>query len=256
MGAALGSWGRGLFGLCLALSWASSVTQLVSAHRPVYGRQDLRVALPRGLPLAALAAASILFAVSLAGFIRGIWLGASGIMIVALMTGLRQFEIRQWPGNIVDLGKYVPALACLCGFLIAYAAAAGQSAPRREACGWGAACGVAGACYALAGWAKLRTPKWADSKHLGMLIAERSYRGWSWARSLRRGLSVNPRLCGALAVVSLWSELLSGFLFLWPAARLSVAVAMGATHAGIFLFLGYFEPEWILLLFGLAWVPR
>jgi hypothetical protein len=253
MAADLTAWGRGLFGCSLAMSWGGSMTQIVSAHRPVYARIDARALVPRTADLASAAAASAVFAVALACFVRGFRLGTSALLIAALMAALRRIETRQWPGDlVVGLGKYVPALACLCGFLAAYAASSGAN---REACGWAAACGVAGACHALAGWAKLRTPGWAEARHIGALVAERSYRGWGWTRALRRWLSSRPRLCGLLGATAIWSEMIGGLLFLWPPARLSVALAMAATHAGIFLFLGYFEPEWILLLFGLAWTP-
>lgn len=251
---ALEELGRGLFGCCLGLSWTNSLTQAASAHRLVYERVDLRVPVSRRVVLGA-TAASVLFVVVLASFVRGFWVGTSGLVLVALLAAMRHVETRQWPGNlVVELGKYVPTLACLCAFLVVYAATSGMAAAQREDCGWAAACGVGAACYALAGWAKLRTPGWADAQHLQLLIAERSYRGSAWSRALRRWVAARVSLCGALGAVSLWGEIVGGILFLWPEARLWVAVAMAAMHVGIFLFLGYFEPEWILLLFALAWV--
>ena len=252
----LSSIGPLLFGGCLALSWINSLTHIASAHRPIYSRADFCLAWRWDPSTKTAAALSVFFFIACAVFARGIRPGISGLAVFALLAAIRRIEISQWPDRIVvDLGKYVPTAAGLFGYLTAFWLMWWRPS-QRAACAWAAACGVAAASYALAGWSKHLTPNWASGKHIGLLIAERSCRGHGWARALRRGVSSRLAVCGWFATLAVWGEVIAGVLFLLPAMRVGVAIAMAALQAGIFILLGYAELEWVLLLFALSWASK
>ena len=122
------------------------------------------------------------------------------------------------------------------------------------AAGWEAACGVIAAAYGLAGLDKAResgAAAWTEARNTALLIAERSYAGPMWLQRLRQAAARTPWLCRITALYGFYGEFAAS-LFVFPPARWPVALAMTAMQAGIILFLGYVEMEWILLMLALA----
>jgi hypothetical protein len=196
-----------------------------------------------GIPIAA---ALVLFA-------KGSGVVPAGLVLIAGIALGRQIEKCQWSGDkVIRLGNYFPAASCLLAFLAARHLAGGSQA-HRDACGWEAACGVLGACFTIAGFAKHRKAGWAWTRgsNMGLLIAERSDEGPAWLRSIRWSVVGMPALCTAFAVASLLAED-GGFLFLVPQARWGFAALATGMYAGIWLLLGYVELDWIALTLALA----
>jgi len=179
---------------------------------------------------------------------------ASAVWILGILIVIRRLEIAQWPDNIVvDLGRYVPAAACLSAWLVVQLLLWGEDVAVRERIGWNAAVGVMGAAYTMAGVTKVREAgfRWARPSNIALLLFERSYSGPRWQRALRRFLAARPLLCGAGATVALWIELLAWGIVV-PELRAPVVVAATGLQASITLTLGYFEPEWIAALIAVV----
>lgn len=252
------TFGLALFTLALVFSWVNSALHVLLPHRPLYAF-SASAAPSDPIParrLVAVGLATLGFAAASGAWALSDWprLGAAAVLLVLL--SIRQVEKRQWPGNmVVRLGKYVPAAACLLGWLVAATltrALSWEEAASQRA-GWEAAAGVMAALYPLAALSKLRLTgwRWMRPQHHALMIAERAYTGPHWVRAIRQRGSRSMALCGFVGMFGLLSEFACA-LYVFPDARLFVTAIVLALHAGILLFLGYIEPEWILVMVGLT----
>ncbi len=251
--------GSAFFTLALVLSWVNSAIHVLLPDRPLYAFSSTSLSIPvppRRIVYVGLATLGFAAALGVWGASEWPRLGAAAVLLSLL--AIRQVEKRQWPGDtVVRLGKYVPAAACLLGWLVAAtitAALSWEEAASRHA-GWEAAAGVMAALYPLAALSKLRSTgwRWMRPQHHALMIAERAYSGPGWVRSIRQRGSRSMGLCGFVGVFGLLSEF-ACVLYVFPDARVFVTAIVLALHAGILLFLGYLEPEWLLVMVGLTLV--
>lgn len=249
--------GPALFALALVASWGNSATHVVLSDRPLYAFTTNVMTMPiRTQRLAWAGVASV-------GFLAALWLwAASGwprlgaAAVIAALLAIRQVETRQWPGQmVVRLGKYVPAASCLTGWLIVVTLTRtlGWDEPRSVAAGWEAAAGVMAALYPLAALSKLKLTgwRWMRAEHHALMIAERAYTGPMWVRRARSAGSRSWAVCAFVGTFGLLSEFACA-AYIFPDARIAVTATVLALHAGIGLFLGYFEPEWLLVMIAIA----
>jgi hypothetical protein len=251
--------GQLLFAVALALSWLNSAMHVVFASRPLYHPRPLApVPLgPRWVRLVLLAG-TLVFAGLLAWWLRGPVPEAAAATILVVLVLLRRWETAQWPqGEVVRLGKYVPAAACLSGWLLLQLIGhfLGWEEAAREAAGWEAAAGVIAAQYGMAGLAKLRETGlgWVGWQHQALLIAERAYSGPRVLRLLRQQVARLPAVCAVIGVVGLGLEL-GGLLYIVPQLRVGIAALVLLLYFNIALLLGYLEPEWWLVIVAVTWL--
>lgn len=248
--------GASLFWASLMLSWMNSATHVLHPEKQVYDRWarllGQRWANRRFVPLAILTA---VFASLAAAFCTGVWPLTTGWVLLAMMAGIRQWEIGQWNYDIVvGLGKYVPTAGALLGY-VATAGLVGWLWPAMDADarGWDAACGVLAGCWGLAAIAKFRESgmHWVSSENVALLVYERTYHGPRGLNRFRRAAARSPLICYAAANVGMWGEA-AGVAFLFPAARWPVAIALFFFQLTILLLLGYVELEWMLVMLACA----
>lgn len=249
--------GHALFAAALGLSWTNSALHVLWSDRPIYAPLASELMRPTR------AGRSVVLAVATVGFAGLVWAwmagtcpGLAAMGVLGALLALRQWEKRQWAGDVVvRLGKYVPAAACLTGWLCAsaLAMAAGWEAARADAAGWEAAAGVMAATYTLAALSKLRLTgwRWMAAPNQALLIAERAYSGPLWVRRARRAVSRSPRACRLVGVFGLAAELLFA-LFVFPELRVPLTVVVVALHFGIGVLLGYIELEWVMVMVGIT----
>lgn len=254
----LGTW---LFALGLVVAWANSAVHVALSDRPLYMMSrrmfEGRV---RASRLVAVGVPTIFFLVLVACFVAGVWPEVVALALLLSLFGIRRWEIAQWEGDVVvRLGKYAPAAACLLGWLVTQPVvrALGFSIEEGRRLGWDAACGVLGGAYALAAVSKLRESGivWAEARYQALLVAERGFSGPAWVRSLRLAVARSPSASRFVGLTGLWVEVLA-LAFVVPDARVVVLAAVIAVHVGFVVLLGYFEPEWILVMTASAVLAR
>lgn len=248
--------GKLLLAASLLISWTSSATHILHAEKPVYDRWA-RLLNKRWTTshLPVLLALSVPFVATTALFCLGWWPVWTGAALLAMMVGLRQWEIAQWNYEVVvGLGKYVPAAAAVLGYVSA-AALAGWLAPALDPdqVGWDAAAGILAGSWVLAAIAKYRESGmlWVSANNVALLVYERTYHGPGWLNRLRRAAARQPWICLAAANVGFWGEALGG-LFIFPAMRWPLAIALTLFQLGILILLGYVELEWIFIMLAVA----
>lgn len=249
--------GEGLFAAALTLSWASSALHVALGDRPLYGMAPAAMTGPvRAWRAVALLGASVVFAGALWAWTSSGWPRLGALAVLGCLAALRQWETRQWAGDtVIRLGKYVPAAACLLGWVVAASAtwALGWTEGASLAAAWEGAAGVMAALYTLAGLSKVTETgwRWVTPSHHALLVAERAFTGPRPIRALRRRAARSRVVCGAVGVVGLVAELACA-LYVFPDARPALTVAVLALHAGIVLLLGYVEPEWWLVMIAIT----
>lgn len=242
-----------LFALGLAISWINSSLHVALTERPVYAGSPRMFRGPVGRArLVPLLLASAGFVGLLVLFVLRVQPELVAVGLLTALVLIRRVEIAQWHDDIVvRLGKYVPAGACLSGWLAADVVLqlTGRSAAEARALGWNASCGVMAGAYVLAGLVKLRKSGlgWVRADRQALLVAERAFAGPRWMRSLRLSVvrSKTVSLCAGL--FGLGVEL-AALGLVYPPARIPVAAAVVALHGGFMLLLGYFEVEWLVVL--------
>jgi hypothetical protein len=251
--------GEWLFVAALGASWANSTLHVAFADTPLYAlaARELR-RLPPMRKIIGLLGATALFVAALWMWHDSPWRRAGAVVVLVCLIAIRAWETRQWHGNtVVRLGKYVPAAACLLGWLGASTVTSllGWSDAEAEAAGWEGAAGVFASLYVLAGLSKLKLTglSWMRPAHQALLIAERAFTGPAFVRRLRRAASRSRFVCGTIGVYGLVSELLAG-LYVFPVLRMPLTVGFAALHVGIVLLLGYIEPEWWLVMVAVTLV--
>lgn len=245
--------GYALFSIALVLSWANSAAHVLLSDRPLYmhSRRVFEGGV-RGRRAAALAAPTL-------GFLALVWLFFARIqpelvamLLLGAMAVIRRLEVMQWEGDVVvRLGKYVPAAACLLAWLMADAAlfALGYDADVARPTAWNAACGVMAGAYVLAGIAKLREsgPEWVHPRYQSLLIAERGYSGPTWVRRFRVAIARSRTASWIVGISGLAIEF-AAIILVVPELRWITVGAVLAVHLGFTVLLGYFEPEWIVVI--------
>ncbi|MDP2307391.1 MAG: hypothetical protein Q8P18_15300 [Pseudomonadota bacterium] len=251
--------GESLFGLALCFSWANSAGHVLLADRPIYAASSHQIV--RGVAarrIALFVLASLGFAGTLWVWMASGWPRLGAIAVLLVLLAVRQIEKRQWPaGMVVRLGKYVPAAACLLGWVTAatLVGALGYSEPASRAAGWEAAAGVMAALYPLAALSKIKLTgwRWMKPHHQALLIAERAYSGPRWVRALRRIAGRSPRFSAFVGTFGLLAEV-ACVLYVVPDLRVLLTATVIALHAGIGILLGYMEPEWLLVMVAITWI--
>ena len=183
---------------------------------------------------------------SVVAFVLGKRPRLTGTLALVMLCVCAELEAAQLAGGAgVHHGKYLPMVV-----LLAWLVSHGDAHPQR---GHGAACGVAGACYTLAGLSKLQAAgwSWGQDGSLALLIAERSVDAPATLQWIRGLLYQSPLLCAALASGTLLVEL-AGPLLILPAARRPYALILCALHVGIWVSLGFGYVLWVMVLLGLA----
>ncbi len=253
--------GHAIFAVGLALSSTNSALHVLLADRPVYAGSPrmFRGPLPRGRLWSVLGASGG-FAGLIVLFLSGLapeWV-ALGVLM-ALMA-IRRVEIAQWHDDVVvRLGKYVPAGACLSGWLVADVALIASGVPVADArrLAWNAGCGVMAGAYVLAAITKVRTSglSWVRAERQALLIAERAFWGPPLVRGLRLAIARSRSWSTLAGLFGLGVEL-AALAFVVPEARVPVAAAVIALHLGFMALLGYFEIEWLVVLVALLFLGR
>lgn len=251
------SGGHALFVAALGVSWLAASVHVLLSDRPVYAWSRASLGLPvRVHRLLVLLLGALIYGTLLWAWATSAWPRLAAVGVLVALLALRQWEKRQWSEErVVRLGKYVPSAACLLAWLVASTVyeLAGASPARADAAGWQAAAGILAAIYTLAALSKIQLTGagWVASRHQALLVAERAFSGPRPLRRLRRWVAARPRICGAMGTVGLGAEL-ACVLYVVPAARVPLTVAVLALHAGIVLLLGYVEPEWWLVMIAVT----
>jgi hypothetical protein len=123
----------------------------------------------------------------------------------------------------------------------------------RDRRGVEAACGIVGACYAVAVSSKLWTSGfgWASAGNIGMQIATEAYLAPEPLRSLRLAAAASPALCATVGTATLFIE--GGtLLFVLPAARVPMCVLLVGMHLGISVLMGLHHYDWMFTAVGWA----
>ncbi len=239
-----------IFGLCMLLSWVVTLGHLSSQGGMVYTDGPLR-AFRRPGPARSLAllAGSVAVLASVVAF--ALWQSTlAGVAFLVILGVFRQWEKSQWEGDVVvSLGKYVPTAAVLLAFLVGRGVARVLGLEEADWLGWQVGCGAMGACFTLAAASKWKKAgaQWFQGAGLQLLISERSIGRPEPLRSLRAWVGASPRLCTFLAVGSFLLEA-AGVLYCVPELRWAFAAGGVAMLLGFWVLLGYFEPEWGLVL--------
>jgi len=246
--------GRILFALCLGLSWMNSALHVLNTTSMPYSRG---IGLPpnpwqrvAGLVLAGLVFLATLFAWAVRW--QELW---AGLMVLGCIVLIQLWERKGWRGDtVLRLGKYSPSGSALAGYTVATLVAPSLGLPIEQA-GWEGACGVMASAWFVSGWKKWSRSgmRWLSTQNTGLLVAERTYLGPRPLRDARRWLVTKPWLLGMMGVLGLLLEI-AGIAFCIPDLRWAYAITVVALLGFTLLFLGYFEPEWALVMIALAWV--
>jgi hypothetical protein len=244
-----------VFGACMLLSWTQTVLHLIDPGRMNYTQGP---GLPmHSVPLSRIAILGMgtIVVVGVTGaFVFQTYPLVAALIYLVVLAVYRQWEKVQWEGDIVvKLGKYVPAAAALLGYVLGCGIAILIDYEDPYWAGWEVACGFMGACYSLAGvakWLKVGS-KWFDGIGMQMLIYERSLLSRGLLKRIRERSGRSWRLCAGLTGGGFLVELF-GFMYIFPSLRLLYLGLAAPMVVGFFVFLGYFELEWALVLIALT----
>ena len=89
------------------------------------------------------------------------------------------------------------------------------------------------------------------SHNIALLLAERSYLGPAFGRSLRKFALRRPSALVMVGVVGLVLELLA-VLFCIPDLRWGFSIAVALFMLVNYILLGFIEPEWALVMVAVA----
>jgi len=244
--------GRGLFGICLGLSWLNSMTHILQSEEMIYTR-GIQRRLWAHPAWKWLIPTTIPFVLSCYLFCAGLYEVPAGIVIVGAIFWIRRWEISLWHNNIVvNLGKYSPSGTCLIAYLAGYAIAPYFNLDPQST-GVEVACGGLGAAWFLSGWKKIEYSgwNWMGKRNIGLLLAERAYIGNKWFRTIRRQLIRSPFALRTIGFLGVFLEM-AGIIFCFPEYRIAYAVIINLLLLGTVVLLGYYEPEWMLIIIALA----
>lgn len=251
--------GLALFCIALGFSWANSAGHVLLADRPIYAGTARDLVQPTAARrIGVFVAASAVFAGTVWAWAGSDWPKIGAVLVLGILFGVRQVETRQWAGDtVVRLGKYVPAAACLLGWLVAATILGwlGYSEAEAHAAGWEGAAGVMAALYPLAAVSKVKLTgwRWMKPHHQALLIAERAYSGPRWVRAARKAAGRSVRVSTFVGTFGLLSEFACA-AYVFPDLRVALTATVIALHAGILLLMGYVEPEWLLVMIAITWI--
>lgn len=244
--------GRGIFGICLGLSWLNSMTHILQSQEMIYTRGMQRKvwahpAWKRLIPV------TIPFALSCYLFSVGHYEVQAGLVIIGAIFWIRRWEISLWHKNIVvRLGKYSPSGTCLIAYLAGYAIAP-HFGLDPQSTGVEVACGGLASAWFLSGWKKIEYSgwNWMGKRTQGLLLAERAYIGNPLFKAIRRELIQHPLALRTIGFLGVFVEM-AGIIFCFPEYRMAYAVIINLLLLGTIVLLGYYEPEWMLIIIALA----
>ena len=197
-----------------------------------------------------------LFVGASAAFVWGWRPLRSAVVAAALLALAAHLQSAQWaPGSHqANRAVVLPGAA-----LVAYAVAGllarrqGRSAAAVDAVGIDAACGVAAACYAIAGGNKLLSSGlgWASDANLSMHMMVHSFGSAPGLGPLRQAVATTPWIASVAGTGTMLIE--CGFaFFVAPRLRRPLAAAAVAMHLGIGLAMGLHHYDWMFFALGLG----
>lgn len=246
--------------LCLGLSLLATWGSLARS----FGRAGL--AYPHGLSalvdLSALSSGPAgwalggLFVAATGAFVWGWRPVRAALALVALLALAAHLQSAQWAPDSHQANRAVVLpgaglVAYALGSLLA--ARRGKSAAEAEAVGLDAACGVAAACYGIAGANKLLGSgfDWASEANLSMHMMVHSFGSAPGLGPLRQAVATTPWIASAAGTGTLLIE--CGFvLFVVPRLRRPLALAAVAMHLGIGVAMGLHHYDWMFFVLGLG----
>ena len=247
--------GRHVFALGLILSWMNSAIHTVTPRAQPYTR-GLSWPRLRGSGLLPLGLSTLIFLTLAEAFALGWTLEWTGLGLLTMIAGIRHFEVRTWADNrVLELGKYAPTGVALFGYQVGYWLTWSHETSYREAVGWEVAAGMLAAAWFLTGWHKVRLAgkDWFSQRAVVLLIAERVHRSKGRIRALRLRLLRSPKACQVAGGAGVIAELACA-LYVFPSMRIPITVVVEGLLLSVFLFLGYFELEWMLVMIAVTMV--
>jgi hypothetical protein len=249
-----------MFAASVVVSWLGALDRLPG---PVQ-LQERPVGIAAWLPVAplvqppAFVAGTLLVLGLLAWLVRAARPTVPAALLFALFFLYARIEdVNALPGgDQVGHGKFLVGNALLC---LALGGVVGRRDPdggvRR---GMDYAFGVAAALYLWAGLVKVLVsgPFWAWKAGLSMLAYERSFHVTGALEAARVWAGTHPWV-GVLGGNAVIFVEVASIVLVVPRWRSWFAVWTAAMHLGIGVFTGYFYPDWILGLWGMAiWSDR
>jgi hypothetical protein len=169
-------------------------------------------------------------------------LGAIGL-VALFALGTTAMEWQSAPGMGINGATTLPGATLLAWWI----------ARRMRNDGVEAACGVVGACYALAAMSKVYTSgfAWASAGNIALQIATQAWLAPEPLRALRLAVASLPELCSFVGIATLFIEG-GAILFVLPRARLPMAALIVAMHLGISALMGLHHYDWMFTALGWA----
>ena len=201
-----------------------------------------------------------LFVVATAAFVWGWRPLRAALLVAGLLALAAHLQSAQWaPGSHqANRAVVLPGAA-----LVAYALGgllarrqgrtAAQVDAEVDAVGVDAACGVAAACYAIAGGNKLLSSglSWASDANLSMHMMVHSFGSAPGLGPLRQAVATTPWIASVAGAGTLLIE--CGFvLFVAPRLRRPLAAAAVVMHLGIGVAMGLHHYDWMFFVLGLG----
>jgi hypothetical protein len=249
--------GRYMFGFCLALSWVMSSWHVLAPEEMPYsyGLAAKRARFdPKAIAIV-LVGTLLYMPLVLAFTLRWSDLPAA-IGIIAVLGVLRQVERATWESDVVvELGKYVPSIASLSGYVFVYLVASTDDPWALERYAWEGGCGVMAAAMCVAGIEKwlLGSTRWFTNNGLPLMLAERAHLGPPFLRWVRAQLLRVPRISAILGGLTNIAEV-GAILFAFPMLRWPMFLYCEIMLGGIAFILGYFELEWLFVFAALTFL--
>lgn len=246
---------RVLFVGSLFFAWMSVNVQLVG-HSVEQGQTmnaHLRDAFP--LPMAVSVALTLLFVTASVLFVMRRWEVWTGGLVVAMLAGGATLQDALWPGEIGENHAVVLPGVAVLAYLIGRGTGLrrGMDRATAERLGYEAACGVAAACYLIAGLSKVHMSglAWASGSNLSLHMHVHALSGGAWMRPFRLAVAEHLWLCTAFGAGTLLIEC-GAVVYLWAPLRRPWSVLIGAMHTSIGLLMGLYHPDWMLMALALG----
>ena len=248
--------GRVFIGLSLLATWGtlSSVVRTVGLPHA----RGLSALVPLGSVTTTPAAIAFtaVFLLAVAAFVARLRPLAATLVIVGLLALGGHVQSAQWApqADFAHRALVLPG-AGLTAWLLAAAIARRRGAAPEAAdqVGIEAACGVAAACYTIAGMNKLLGSGlgWASGENLSMHMMVHSFGSLPALLDLRTAVATEPVLASIAGTGTL---LIEGtfFLFVFPRLRVPYALAAAGLHMGIAVGMGLHHYDWMFMVLGLG----
>lgn len=195
----------------------------------------------------------LFFATAIAAWVAEIQPNAAALTTIGILLWFRRKEQQEWPGElVVSLGSYAPSAMCLVGVCLGRGLWRLGILPHSSD-GWHISAGMLGFGWALMGINKIRQSgfRWMSSGTMALFVAERTTVGSAPARRVRRWLMNSPNALGLMGGLGLFGELF-GLAFCFPELRWAYASFTMVFFLINWIILGFFEPEWALVMVVIA----